>query len=111
MNKFGVAGLVIGGVYCAYLAVGFLSTIGSYGAVKDLNECMEISAKDPISKPRAKEFLIKIDSRVVAETTAANVVQGGVALADAAVGQHSQDPSLAPALKECLAKLQQATKN
>ncbi|CAI8800048.1 I-spanin [Pseudomonas sp. IT-P74] len=111
MNKYGLAGLVIGGVYCAYLAVGALSTIGGYGAVQDLNECMEISAKDPISKLRAKEFLIKIDSRVVAETTAANVVQGAVAIADAAAGQHSQDPSLAPALKECLAKLKQAIEN
>jgi hypothetical protein len=108
LNKYGLAGFVIVGGYCAYLVVGALSSFGGLSAVNDLNECTEISTRDPISKISAKEFLVKIDNRVVAETTAANVVQGSVALAGAAVGQHSQDPRLAPALRECLAKLQQA---
>jgi hypothetical protein len=108
LNKYGIAGLVIGGVYCVYLAVSALSVYFGYGAVNDLKECMEISAKEPIPKLRAKEFLSEIDNRVVAETTAANVVQGGVKLADAAAGQHSQGPSITPELKKCLANLQQA---
>jgi hypothetical protein len=108
LNKYGIAGLVIAGVYGVYLAGGALSTIFGYGAVNDLKECMEITAKEPIPKLKAKEFLSKIDNRVVAETTAANVVQGGVTLADAAAGQHSQGPSITPELKKCLANLQQA---
>ena len=97
--------------YGVDLAAGAGTTAGGYSAIKDLNECARLSLNMPGSTEKAKTFLRDIQTRLPAESAAANAAQGVVAATDAMAGHKTEQPSLTAELQKCIGDLKRAVEN